>query len=226
MKHLTLGPSALACKNCGGPISFNGTFCSYCRAPQAVSALPELQRGEPYFSLDFTRDQLPGGESTNAVRRADGILLDVPARGMLLGDVGQPMRDSCVSMSGICLSPHVTMGVMARMNRIESARVGYTLQIRPGFRTYCLRRVLTTPQETILEPLRDWEVTREVAPVGQPNHIELRFAESVLTVAINGSVVTTLIDARFGFGLAGWRLTTFDERGQVLLRSFEIRAVY
>lgn len=219
------GPRTLACTSCGAPVSFQTPFCSYCRAALTWHEVPSLHRGDAQRLLDLSRDALPGAEGITAVRRSDGLLVDVPSNRAHMEHFGSPARDVSVSLSGVCLDASGALGVIARVNPLAGAKVGYMLQIRPGFRTYWVARFLSTQDELHVEALRNWEAVREVAGVGAVNQIELRVADSVLAVAINGVDVATIVDARFGIGCVGWRASSFDKATKVLLRTLEVRHV-
>ena len=66
---------------------------------------------------------------------------------------------------------------------------------------------------------------RACAGVGVKNHVELRLADSVLEVILNGVRLSTVIDARYGFGSVGWRTSSYGNSSRVVLHSLEIRRV-
>jgi hypothetical protein len=82
--------------------------------------------------------------------------------------------------------------------------------------------VLGAAQSAEIDVLTEWEVSSHVAPVGSPNRVELRCADSVLDLVVNGTRVATVIDARFGFGHFGWRATSAELPTTVLLQSVEL----
>jgi len=97
--------------------------------------------------------------------------------------------------------------------------------VRPSIRSYWIARFLATSEELHVEPLRNWEVSREIAGIGAQNQLELRLCDSVLGASINGVEVATLIDARSGIGSVGWRASSYASATKVLLRTFEVRRV-
>jgi hypothetical protein len=228
MTTLTIACKRLTCANCGAPVGYQAPFCSYCRTALLWDDVPVLGQGGIFRTVELWREPLPGKHtagSNDMLRRSDGVLLNVPTGKFLSGELEPKFKDVCIAASATCLDPGAGFGVTARMHEIGSARSTYALSVRPGFRAFTLTRLLWTDKDSYVDWLLPWECVPAVAGVGTVNHIELRVADSVLQVVINGVRLATVIDARFGFGTAGWRAVSFGGQSRVVLHQLEARRV-
>jgi hypothetical protein len=211
-------------------VAFQSPFCSFCRAPLTWGDTLEIKPGRAVASLDLRAHAMPGEKSLTRSMQAtpEGRLLTIDGTGAFSGTFTTPMRDACVSISGIAYDANIGFGVSGRVLKAGAASSAYAVMVHPGFRAYRVHRVLWTKTETFVEAIRDWEAVPAVAGVGALNHVELRYADAVFQVVINGAHVASLVDARFGYGCAGWRATSYGElpqRKRVLFRSLEVRTV-
>ncbi len=205
----------LRCAMCGAPVGFQSEFCAYCRAPQAWPVVPDVQRGEPLARLEFPRDPLPADALAKGAATAvqDGVRVHVEADRMPFGSVPAVIaRDGCIALSGTCFEAHTAIGVGVRTRNEGSATTGYLLFVQPALRCFKLMRSVSSREVHHCEPLRDWEFSAAVRPLGAVNELELRCADSVLRVVVNGETVANVVDARFGFGTFRWLAETFDRR--------------
>jgi hypothetical protein len=213
--------TVLTCPKCGAPTTWNAPFCAYCRAPLTWGSSPvDLDRGDPLFALDFASDALPEGGKVST-QRTDGALVEIrDPRFEQYGPFAPRVRDVCIAMRGTALDDSGSFGVSARVQEEGGARTSYQLKVYPSLRAWMLRREATYTGKVYSEAIADWEHTPAVAGVGQENEIELRCADSLFQVLINGRRVVSTVDASFGFGGLAWVVgTMLAEPAQVVLRS-------
>jgi hypothetical protein len=224
---MTLKAKSLLCSHCSGPLTYLAQFCNYCRTPLVWDYEPELLPGTPYLMVDFRRDPVPGYETGGlpAVRKGEGTLLDCTPNASWSGQMSAQVRNGSVEMVATCLDKNGGCGVSARVHSIDKAQCGYALHVRPAFHSFQLERRLWSSEEVQIQVLRAWETNFVVAPVGQVNRIELRFADSILEVFINGRSLARVIDAHLGFGKVGWRVTGYSQPTQVMLHSLALRRI-
>lgn len=221
------GPKALTCAGCGGPTQFRAPTCGYCHAALVWGATVEIEPGELIAQADMGRDPPPGWSVTtaNAARRGDACAIELKTPYVRFGTFAPSACDACISATGICPDDQGQLGVVARHVSAGDAQSYYGAWIHPGRRRFKLERVLGAPKSAEFEVLAEWEVSGHVEPVGSLNRVELRCADSVLDLVVNGARVATVIDARFGFGQFGWRVTSATAPSTVLLHSVELRHV-
>jgi hypothetical protein len=163
-----------------------------------------IERGSAFVDNAFT------GEPTSdlpsqATRREDGIFLEIEKRNWHVWHrFGPQLRNGCVAVRGRALDSHGIFGLYARMHAEGDARAAYELMVYPAHRAWRMRRTLWLQSEAHTDVILDWEHTSLLAGVGNESEVELRFADSVFQVVLNGRRVATLIDASYGFGMLGW----------------------
>jgi hypothetical protein len=161
--------------------------------------------------------KLPGAIAIT--RSNEGTCVTVAARKAVNGQMGQRRRHGCIVADVAALDPNAGIGVSARQQE-ESATGGYSLLVVPYFRSVNLARVVASTTHVYSTPLHAYEFQRCVRPVGQPNEIELRCADSILQVFVNGHQVAACVDATFGFGGFCWRLQSLNDKpARSLVRS-------
>ena len=218
-------PRVLQCPACGGPTQFGAAFCAYCRGPLDWGTIPLLSRGRLIARLDGTKDDFDRRELQAAERTGNGTVVTVGPRRAANGGVGLRRRHGCVVIEGATLDPHATLGVCARQQE-SNASGGYSLSLIPHFRTVNLAKVLASTVHVYYHALHDWEFYEGARRVGEPNELELRAADSILQVFVNGRHVASCIDATFGFGTFGWRIQSVtDLPGRTLIRSVAVYEV-
>jgi hypothetical protein len=220
----------VSCDHCGAPVTFQAPFCSYCRAVLTWGSSLDIEPGKVFTALDLTRDALPGTEGWTKVLSAvqDGKIITIDGEGSHSGTFPFVLRDACISASAVCLEPNVAFGVTGRLHKAGAATSTYVAQIHAAVRAYRVQRILWTMKENYIDVIRDWEFVPAIGGIGTLNHLEMRFADSVFQVLINGTNVASFVDAKFGFGHVGWRAVTFDplpQKKRVLFRTLEVRGI-
>ncbi len=217
MKH-----AALECTHCGAPVTYKVPFCPYCRAKLAWDAHLMLQRAAPFAMLDLARDPLPAEEKrwTDPVQRPDGTLLVPDPSKLHRGHFRLQLRNACCVVAGVCLDPHGILGIMARMHKHGRSACGYQLAVYPAFKSFRFRRLLWIDGELQHVITHDWEFAPQIAGVGQSNEVELRAADSLFQILVNGEITASIVDACFGFGQFGWCVASESDvsPAQVLLQ--------
>ncbi len=156
--------------------------------------MPEIGRGQLLSSFDFGKDGKP---------------VTAEPRQVCWGTDGPAMRNGCAVL-------HFTswdMGAVSllfRINRNSKDDDGYCsayeLRTEPAYHAFQLTSVLWEDDLDDVRIVRPFQNEAVLRGPGQPNEIEARFADSVLQISINGSLLTTIIDNMFGFGRIGWRV--------------------
>lgn len=216
-------PRVLACPSCGAPAAFRAPFCTHCRGPLTWGAVPTLARGRLVTRLDPVNEDVDKRELVACERTRDGALATVGAGKAANGIVGLRRRHGCVVLESVALDPHAAIGVAARQQE-EAASGGYSASAIPHFRSVGLSKVVASVKQAYFQPLHDWQFNEHVRRVGEPNEVEVRAADSILQVLVNGHLVATCIDATFGFGGFGWRVQslTAQQPARVLIRSVAV----
>jgi hypothetical protein len=210
----------MACERCGGPLTYGAAFCAYCRTPLQWSRHLVIERGEPYFTSDFSRDPLPGGWKT-ITQRPDGTLVDIEKDNWeLWGQFGsKQLKDGCVAVRGVAMDPDGSLGVYARLHQEGEAKTVYQVKVYPAFRVWRMRRESWWKTKTYVDVINDWEFHPAIRGVGQVNDVELRFADSVFQIVLNDVRVSTIVDASFGFGGIAWVAASHSARSRILLQN-------
>jgi hypothetical protein len=181
-----------------------------------------LARGRLIARLDATKDVVDKKELVSVERTNDGAIATVGARKAANGAVGLRRRHGCVVIDGVALDPYATVGVAARQQESGTSG-GYSLAVLPHFRTVNLAKVLASKEHVYFTPLCEWELHDSVRRVGERNEVELRAADSILQVLVNGQLVASCIDATFGFGTFGWRIQSVTgQPARTLIRSVTV----
>jgi hypothetical protein len=222
-------PRTLRCDHCGAPVEFESSFCAYCRARLRWGGTLDVEPGEALVSLDLTREPLPGGAALkkHVTTRSDGALVTLD-HGTLSGSLPLKLRDACVAASAVVSNVETGFGVTARLHQAGSASSCYSLMVNPSVRAYRVQRLLWSKNRTYVDTLRNWEVTPHLHGLGTLNRVELRYADSVLQVVLNGARAASLVDARFGFGAVGWRVVAYEDLPkdkQILFYRFDVARV-
>ena len=211
-------PQALTCAHCGAPLTFRAPFCAYCRTLINWDRDLLITRGAPFFELDFSHDKLPGWE--NAPRSHDGAKLAIEKNDWeYYGSFTPKVRNACIVVRGVALDRHGYIGVKARVSGEGDAHSGYKLRAYPHLRSWRLVREVGYKQNNEIQDMVAWEHSLAVAPVNELNEVELRLADSVLQVSINGQHITTVYDAGFLFGGLSWLAGSIDSHATVMLKS-------
>ncbi len=69
------------------------------------------------------------------------------------------------------------------------------------------------------DAIAPWEFSPLIGGVGTVNDVELRFADSVFQVVLNGQRVATIVDASFGFGGLAWVVGSHPTASRVVLQA-------
>ena len=213
-----MSPQALKCAHCGAPLTFRAPFCAYCRTIINWDRDLLIARGAPFFELDFSHDKLPGW--SDAPRSSEGSKLAVDKKDWeYFGSFTPKVRDACIVVRGVALDGHGYLGVKARISGEGDAHSGYKLRVYPHLRSWKLVREVGWKTNNEIQDMVPWEYSTAVAGVNEPNEVELRLADSVLQVAINGQHITTVYDAGFLFGGLGWVVGSIDRYATLMVKS-------
>jgi hypothetical protein len=157
---------------------------------------------------DATKEALPRRTATGTVaeeRTPHGVRVTTAGLKACTGELGPPRRHGCIVVRVSALDTNAAIGVVARRQTVPGA-CGYSLIITPYYRTVHLTRYAATTKVSNTTALHEFEFHTAVAPVGQPNEIELRCADSIFQIFVNGHQIGTCLDAALGFGGFGWRV--------------------
>ena len=218
-------PKVLACPKCGAPTSFGASFCVYCRTPLNWGAMPMLARGRLIAQMDGTRDVFSKRELIGLEKTPNGAVATVEARKAANGVVGPRRRHGCVVVHAASLDAHAAVGVAGRQQE-STASGGYSLSVAPHFRTVNLAKVAASREHVYFTQLHAWEFQPNVRRTGELNEIELRMADSIIQVFVNGHHIAACIDATYGFGAFGWRIQSLTGMpARVCIRSIALYEV-
>jgi hypothetical protein len=214
--------SHVECPYCSAPANYGAPFCAYCRAPLTWGQGLDLEPGDVIDQLDF---RSPPRDSPGT-RRHDGLLVRADADRFEHSIVSRPLRNGCVAVRAVALDPYGTFGAFVRLNKEGALRTAYDFKIYPALKTFYLRRIIWGTKTTHGTTIIDWHHAPSMAPPGTPNDAELRFADSIFQIVINGVRVATVVDPAFGFGAVAWRVGAMPQSAaQVLLTALTIRRV-
>ena len=220
-----MSASVVACPGCGGPVTYGGAFCGYCRAPLVWDELPNVNQGAPITQYSFANHPpLPKMES---VSRADGLLVNTGKSFIWPWFMPQMKRkDACVTLHAVAFDENTYVGIYARRAMDGSVARAYRLDVAPGLRTFRFVREVWNTKATRMRVVHPWERDAAIAPPSAPNKIELRFADSVFKVLVNDKRLATIIDPGFGFGELGWHVSRHaDSGGSVLIQGLSVNRV-
>jgi hypothetical protein len=220
----TMIAHVLTCRACGAPITFGAPFCSYCRAPAVWGDTVDLERGDDVVAFDMVRGSPPANVPGTHTRA--GLLVESKADTFSHHVVSRPMRDACVTIRGTTLDASGTLGIFARLNTQGSIKTAYDLRVYPALRSFTFRRIVWGTKKTHASAMRESEHSRFILPPNTMNEIELRYADSVFQIVINGKRVATVIDPSFGYGAVAWRAGAMPQMdSRVLIESVYVRRV-
>ena len=224
------GPKVLECPACGGPVRYEVPFCAYCRAPLTWDRPIALERGAVIDLASYPRDRLLGAtllRTTRLETTPDGHMLHLAPAHSFWAQSKLCAADVAACVEGVALDGDAAFGVAVRAYGDGDVLGGYVAMVAPGFRSVRLMRLLEGVNISEQAVLMDWVFCPCIAPVGHPNEVELRTADTLLQVFVNGTRVLSTSDAGLGFGAYGWRAASLDHPARVLLRrlaAFESKA--
>jgi hypothetical protein len=209
-------PRALACPRCGAPTPFRAPSCAYCGERLAWRGLIELAFADPIATADLSRVALPGTTYPNATREGDHVRIAIQTNRVSWGTFDPRLCDAGIVVTGTCLDAHGSLAVVARLISEGNSVTYYSARVDPASRSARLERAIFADRLHV-EALSDWEVNTAIAGVGARNELALLCADSLVQVRVNGVLVISVIDARFGYGRFGWRVDA-DESGPSVVR--------
>ncbi|MFO0553939.1 MAG: hypothetical protein U0271_36495 [Polyangiaceae bacterium] len=221
-------PRVLECPTCGGPLRFQVPFCAYCRSPITWGDSLELDRGASVHAEHYPERPLLGGSllrKESLEKSADGHVVVLRAGTASWAKAMRNARDSCVAVTGVTVEPHAGFAAVARAHTEGGVVDAYIAAVVPGLRSVRLARLCEGSDVSAVLPIRDWECSPHVAPIGYANTVELRVADTVLQLFVNGQRVLSAVDGGLGFGSFGWRAFSCEGPARVLIRALEVFAV-
>jgi hypothetical protein len=187
-----------------------------------------LSRGALVAHVDATKQELPRRGPLHAAaekRVPNGVEITCGAAKAVTGEMGPPRRHGCIVVRATAIDPNASVGVAARRHAAPGA-CGYSLQVLPFYRVVDLERYAATTNAAYTSGICSYEFHASVAPLGQPNEVELRCADSILQVFVNGALVSACVDATFGFGGFGFRLeSTTQQPARAIVHAVTLYAV-
>jgi hypothetical protein len=220
--------TALTCSHCGAPTAFLAAHCSYCNAPLAWHGVPELGAGALVRAFDFKRGQLlPGMELVRGVAIVEGrgAVVSIDALRTVFVGADELRRDVALTLIATALDEGVGFGIEFRSSYIGKRRTAYVAKVMPHLRAYRVERTLNLDPGVEVDVLRAPETVAAIPGVGQSTTLEVRCADSVISVRAQGVHLGSFVDARYGLGDHGWSVSGYHRGGRVLLERFEIRKV-
>ncbi|HEY8072820.1 MAG TPA: hypothetical protein VIF62_01890 [Labilithrix sp.] len=215
----------LECVRCGAAVAFRAPACLYCRAAQTWSdAPPILHRTARIFGHRYPPDPPLGATVLkDVVATPEGARVSVGSkRSKLAVSTAVQRRNGCVAVTGVALDADMGFGALVRAYAEGSIFGAYSAVVVPAYRAVALSRLLEGGEVSELIELSGWESTTAVRPLGEPNTVEIRYADSVLQVLVNDVRIITFVDAGIGYGKIGWRAVSLGDPGSVLLRGIEV----
>lgn len=219
-----MNPSIPQCPRCGASVERDARHCGYCNCPLDWDAVATIQPGEITRTLDGAKDSLGSFKPGRLVQRADGTQINIPARSsyMDMGERQPIVRDGVVRVRAVAVDPDAAFGVVARMQQVGAANMGYSAIVRPGSGTFTFFKFVVTRTESHYAELKAWERCPGLRGTGEEVTMELRFKDSVLQLFVEGALVTTAVDGHFHAGTCGWHVRSLgDNPSQVILRRVE-----
>ena len=231
------------CPVCRAPLEAGILRCDECQVrvdwqtQRPLAHHPFIKPGEPLYFTDTTRGLLPGREALAGVL-SDGtryettpygaLITVVPGRAMECSEARLRCRDVCVRASFTAIDPGITVSCVGRIDAIDTAKLKYVLEVDPAERKFCIDRGFSSPQVAQFVALVPWTQSPMIAPLGQPNIVELRLQGPTLEARINDRHVMTIHDAVLGIGAAGIRLSSKPKMttpARATVQWFEMREV-
>ena len=215
-------PRVLECSHCGGPVGYRAPFCPYCRSALTWTGPPSVERGGPILSRDYRHHEITGALVTTTIDHgADGALVSVTGPFRVI-ELDHPARDTVTSVEGVVLDRGGALGVVVRAFADGALFTGYVASVIPAFRAFRLSRNVEGAEVSTMRALSDWEACEAVRPLGEVNVIELRAADSLLEVHVNGQRMLSLVDSGLAFGASGFRVFSLEQRARVLVRRLDV----
>jgi hypothetical protein len=217
--------SVVSCPSCGGPVTYGGGFCGYCRVPLAWDELPSVNVGALLTQVSFANQPPPS--KMDAMTRPDGLLVKTNSSVVRPWFVPQMKRkDACVTLRAVAFDENTYVGIYARRAMDGGVARAYRLDVASGMRTFRFLREVWNTKVARMRLVQQWERNVAIAPPLAPNKIELRFADSVFKVLVNDVRVATIIDPGFGFGEIGWHVGSHEDAGgSVLIQGISVHRV-
>jgi hypothetical protein len=220
------GPLALRCPSCGAPVTFRARFCAYCRAALDFRSTPSLAgAGRPARIFDLKDGiSLPGTKPyTNWYTPKPGVGFELkvdPGR-RAYGQTDPKLRDSIARITGVCHDPYGTFAIGARAHQIGALSAGYFFVLSPSRREVFARRDIASKDDAFTTVIVR-QAAHEIAGVGATNTLEVRCADSLFEVYVNGAKVTAFEDAHFCFGEHAWAVDAETAQTRVTIEKFEV----
>lgn len=211
------------CDRCGAPTGFRAPFCAYCHAPLAWNAPPNIERGPRIVSRDYRTHVIDARSLTRTTLETtrDGVMVTTAVPFRVL-ELEHPARDTVTAVEGVVFDRGGALGVIVRAFSDAPLFTCYVASIVPSFRTFRLSRNVEGADVSTLRAITEWEATSVVRPNGEPNVIEMRTADSVLEVHVNGTRLATVVDASLAFGCSGFRIFSLEKQAHVLVRRLDV----
>jgi hypothetical protein len=218
---------ALECGRCGAPVNYMAAFCGYCRSPLTFGADLSIASGAPEHNLDFKAGDLaPGIERASGVmpRKGAGLEFFVAQGKTQPWSITPGMTDLTARVAGVCKDTQGGFGLRVRVHVVGSSSIGYRLRVRPATRQFRFERFVESSKELAAEALADWQSHAAVRGVDEPNEIEVRVADSVFQLFVNGARVGSVLDARLGYGSTGFEASSYGTHAHVVIESIRVGA--
>ena len=219
---MTVAPSVLDCPTCGAPTAFGAPFCPYCSAPLTWGDPPRLARGALLVDKRHPAAPLAGRaalKNTPVVETPDGFIVTPNHLGSALAIEDRPrMHDFACVLDAVAIDRGAIISVLARGYADSGVVGGYAATVCPAFRSVRLVRILEGGMLSEIQILQNWTPCPQARGLGEPNLIELRVADAIIEVYINGERALSAVDAALGFGAVGWRVTSLEGPSRALLR--------
>lgn len=225
---MTVEARVLACQVCGAPTSFLAASCGYCRSPLTWHDVPTLRRGRPIRAFDLRRGELMPGMREIAgmeVVLGRGVILPIDAMRQVFLVSGVQRADVAVRLEATALDAGVGFGIELRVTRLGEARTSYAVKLLPWLRAFRLMRLLSTDQQVFTETLRAPESLPQLGGPNESVDLEVRCADSILSIHASQIHLGSFVDARYGFGGSGISVSGYHAAGRVLLESFALYEV-
>jgi hypothetical protein len=218
-------PRVLECSQCGGPVRFRAAFCAYCRSPLVWDAAPLIERGGLLFSTRYESGPEEAHLVASPSARADGGLVTVTGLYRSI-DMEVQVRDSATSVEAAALDRAGEISVVVRAFDDGPLFSCYAASIVPAFRRLHLARVIEGAGFSTSDVLAEWQICSAVRPTGELNHLELRIADSLLEVHVNGTCVLARVEEGIAFGASGFRLLTLENAARFFVKRLDVHAAF
>jgi hypothetical protein len=198
---------------------------------------PPSTAGTLLARYDFEEDPLPGmsirvspfDESLPTIDMPGGLavsLVKVCARNCIVPLAGA--RDVALSLTVTAIDAGLYLGISSRRIVVADASVHLLFSIQSHLSRFELAYIAGTPTASGTQILAEGVRPDCVAPVGQPNTLDLRVQGGSIQGSVNGKNVCTVHDAALGAGTFGIYLERTAPEGaarQAIVSSFEARSL-